>query len=88
MNATNPTPTGRKTGPADQQIPATVDPSELLDAGEAAKLLRQRPQTLAAWRCEKRGPEYLKVGKSVFYRRSAISAWLAGQIVTPGSSAA
>ena len=61
----------------------SVDPAELLDASETAKLLRQKPQTLATWRCENRGPEYVKIGRSVFYRRSAVSAWLAGQIVRP-----
>jgi hypothetical protein len=61
----------------------SVDPAELLDASETAKLLRQKTQTLATWRCENRGPEYVKIGRSVFYRRSAISAWLAGQIVRP-----
>lgn len=60
-----------------------VDLEELLNADEAAKLLRQKPQTLAAWRCEKRGPAYVKVGRSVFYQRSAISAWLTSQIVRP-----
>jgi predicted DNA-binding transcriptional regulator AlpA len=61
----------------------SVDPAELLDASETAALLRQKTQTLAAWRCENRGPEYVKIGRSVFYRRSAVSAWLAGQIVRP-----
>ncbi|WP_319798764.1 helix-turn-helix domain-containing protein [Nitrobacter sp.] len=66
---------------------ASVDPSELLDCGEAAKLLRQEMQTLAAWRCKGRGPEYVKIGRSVFYRRGAISSWLAQQVVKPGAAA-
>ena len=66
---------------------ASVDPAELLDANEAAQLLRQRKQTLAGWRCDGHGPEYIKVGRAVFYRRSAISSWLAGRIVKPGAAA-
>lgn len=68
--------------------PTSIDPAELLAAAEAAKLLRQKPQTLAAWRCHGRGPEFIKIGRAVFYRREAISAWLAGQVVTPNPKAA
>lgn len=64
----------------------SVDPEELLDCGETAKLLRQELQTLAAWRCKGRGPEYVKIGRGVFYRRPAISAWLAQQIVRPSAA--
>lgn len=85
MNSVQGNVTGRKA--AVQAAPASVDPEELLDANETAALLRQRPQTLAAWRCDKRGPEYVKIGRAVFYRRSAISTWLAQQIVTPGAAA-
>jgi predicted DNA-binding transcriptional regulator AlpA len=69
-----------------QLEPTSVDPEELLDVAETAKLLRQKEATLAAWRCHGRGPQYLKIGRSIYYRRSAISTWLAGQIVTPGAA--
>ena len=84
MNTTQANAPGRKStiGQSTTSI-ESVDPEELLDATETARLLRQKPQTLAAWRCEDRGPEYVKVGRSVFYRRSAISSWLASQIVRP-----
>ena len=79
--------TGRKPNVGQTANPIlSVDPAELLDAGETAKLLRQKPQTLAMWRCEDRGPEYVKIGRSVFYRRSAVSAWLASQIVRPSAA--
>lgn len=64
----------------------SVDPEELLDSRETAKLLRHEEQTLAAWRCKGRGPEYVKIGRSVYYRRPAISAWLAQQIVRPSAA--
>ena len=73
--------------PADgSPLPMAVDPAELLDCQETAKLLRQVPETLASWRCKGRGPEYVKVGRAVFYRRAAISAWLAQQIVRPSAA--
>ncbi len=64
----------------------SVDPDELIEANEAAKLLRQKPQTLAAWRSSHRGPDYLKIGRSVFYRRASIGAFLAANIVIPGAA--
>jgi hypothetical protein len=73
--------TGRKVVPGAESI----DPDELIDAVEAAKLLRQRPQTLAAWRSEKRGPEYVKIGRSIFYRRASIGEFIAASIVKPGA---
>ena len=34
-------------------------------------------QTLARWRCEGRGPEYLKIGsRRVAYPADAVNAWL------------
>ena len=64
----------------------SVDPNELVDAVAAAKLLRQKPQTLAAWRCEGRGCAYLKIGRAVYYRRADIAAWLGEQIVRPSAT--
>jgi hypothetical protein len=63
-----------------------VDPEQLVEAAEAAKLLRIKPQTLAAWRSQSRGPEYLKVGRSVYYRRDSIGSFLAAKIVVPASA--
>ena len=81
MNTIEPNISGRK--PGQTAVISSVDPSELLDANETASLLRQKPQTLAGWRCESKGPEYVKIGRSVYYRRDAISAWLASRIVQP-----
>lgn len=60
--------------------PATVDPSELLTAAETTDLLRLKPQTLAVWRVERRGPRWLKIGRRVYYRSADINAWLATQL--------
>jgi hypothetical protein len=68
-----------------EPAPDTIDPEELVDNDEAATILRQKPQTLAAWRCDKKGPTYIKVGRRVFYQRSAIAAFLAASVVVPGA---
>ncbi len=66
--------------------PASVDPDELLTPDETAKILRQKVQTLAAWRSDGRGPSYMKLGRAVLYPRSEITNWMAGQIVKPGAA--
>jgi hypothetical protein len=63
-----------------------IDPEELVPDTEVAKILHQRTQTLAAWRCEKKGPAYVKVGRRVFYRRSDISEWLGKQRHQPAAA--
>lgn len=33
-------------------------------------------KTLARWRCEGRGPEFVKVGRQIFYLSDTVRAWL------------
>jgi len=42
---------------------------ELIDEKEAAQLLNLRPSTLRAWRCQGRGPNFLRLGGAVRYER-------------------
>jgi|HubBroStandDraft_6_1064221.scaffolds.fasta_scaffold1670692_1 hypothetical protein len=56
-----------------------IDPNELISPDETAKLLRVKEATLTAWRNQKRGPAYLKIGRFVHYRRGDICEWLAAQ---------
>ena len=46
------------------------------DDREAAKQLRLSVRALRSWRGQQRGPGWIKIGKSVFYKISAIEAWL------------
>jgi Helix-turn-helix domain len=62
---------------------AGIDPDELLDSTATAQLLRVRPQTLASWRVEKRGPPYVKIGRACYYVRGEIHRWLAHQLRNP-----
>ena len=50
--------------------------ADYYDEDEAAKQLRVSVRALRAWRQQQRGPGWLKIGKSVFYKISAIEAWL------------
>jgi hypothetical protein len=56
---------------------------DLIDESEAANLLHQLPRTLAVWRCERRGPRFVKLGRRVFYRRSDLRAYVLAQTVAP-----
>jgi len=59
----------------------------LLKDSEAESYLSLAPGTLAVWRCTKRYHlPYIKVGRSVRYRRSALEDWLKSRevSVTPG----
>lgn len=50
---------------------------------QAAAYLGLKPSTLAAWRHKGRGPRYLKIGRSCFYRDADLQEWLDAQCVTP-----
>lgn len=49
---------------------------ELITIDELAEFLGVKRTTLAQWRCAKRGPDYLKAGRNIFYRRSDVDEWL------------
>ncbi|MDC7122382.1 helix-turn-helix domain-containing protein [Cellulomonas fimi] len=48
----------------------------LLRTAEVAPLLRCSPETLRVWRYRRQGPPYVKAGRQVLYRRSAVVQWL------------
>lgn len=49
---------------------------DLLTAEQAAKRLGLAKQTLAQWRHEGRGPEFVKLGRAVRYPSDALDRWL------------
>jgi len=61
--------------------PPQDDP--LLNQEQAAVVIGVKPPTLAMWRHKGKGPSYSKVGRSAFYRKSVIEAWLDAQSVIP-----
>lgn len=46
-----------------------------LTPAEAAERLRTKVGTLATWRAQRRGPSYIKNGRSVLYPVDAIEAY-------------
>jgi predicted site-specific integrase-resolvase len=50
---------------------------------EAARIIGVKPTTLSMWRHKGKGPIYIKVGRSCFYRESDIERWLDAQAVIP-----
>lgn len=61
--------------------------SDLMTRREAAAYLRWKEQSLAAAACRGDGPPYVKVGRSVRYRKSDLDRWLDARTVTPGLQA-
>lgn len=49
---------------------------EVLTEKEAANYLKVRPQTLALWRTQCRGPVYSRVEGAIRYRRQALDLYL------------
>ncbi len=60
---------------------------QLLSSDEVARLLNVKPGTLATWRCKCVGPCFLKLGRGVFYRQSAIMAWVQTREIDPAAKA-
>lgn len=51
--------------------------TDLLTTQEVAHRLRVDTKTLANWRYLGRGPDYVKDGRVVRYRRVSVDAWIA-----------
>jgi predicted DNA-binding transcriptional regulator AlpA len=63
--------------------PTATEIEALLDEKEISRILRVSTGTLRAWRCEGRGPRFVKMGQMVRYSRQDVRAWLA-QLPTGG----
>jgi DNA-binding transcriptional regulator YiaG len=53
----------------------------LMSEDELAALLQVQPATLATWRMEKRGPDFIKATKTVLYYRKHVDTWLSCNVV-------
>jgi excisionase family DNA binding protein len=61
----------------------SVPTDRLLTEDEAAELLATKPQTLSVWRTTKRYPlPYVKVGRNVRYKLSAVLAFIEARTVS------
>lgn len=59
---------------------ASIDLDELLTNEQTADLLGIRPNTLEVWRCNAKGPPFIKMGthpsSPIRYQRSRVMAWI------------
>lgn len=53
-----------------------METEELLTEQEAAKFLKQSHRTLQQWRWQHKGPNYVKSGRNVRYKRSELLRFL------------
>jgi excisionase family DNA binding protein len=53
-----------------------IDTAALLNEKEAARFLSMSYRTLQSWRSAGEGPSYLKLGRSIRYRRSDLLTWI------------
>ncbi len=56
--------------------PTADQPADLLTISEAAELLRAPVATLRYWRHLGSGPQSLRLGRRVLYRRDDLQAWI------------
>jgi hypothetical protein len=61
------------------------DDEPLLTPEQAASILRQQKNTLAAWRHYGRGPRYYKLGRFVGYKTSDLRDYISQQVVVPSA---
>ena len=57
-----------------------MDGAGLLTPQEAAAYRRASPSTLTKERCAGGGPPFVKMGRSVRYRRSDLDNWIAANV--------
>lgn len=48
----------------------------LLNPAEFALLIGIDERTAASWRLRGAGPDYVKLGRAIFYRREDVDAWI------------
>ena len=51
----------------------------MLNTEQAAEYLGVSKQTLANWRVAGKGPPFSPYGRSIFYEREVLDAWIVGQ---------
>ncbi len=61
------------------QDTSPISARSALTTREAAAYLRLSTSTLNKWRCHGGGPEFLKLGRAIRYRREDLDAFLAAR---------
>jgi len=60
---------------------------DLFNTEAAAPYIGHRPPTLHRWRVEGTGPQFIKLGRKVFYRKADLDSFLDSRIVNSTSEA-
>lgn len=64
--------------------PSIALTTRLIKPEDAAVMLGINLQTLAVWRCKRRGPMYVKIGgRAVRYPLEQLQAWIDRRTVSP-----
>ena len=73
-------PRGLTTMPnTEKVIPLRGNDLTLVDTAQAAQILDINERTLTNWRSTGKSPKYIKIGRSVRYRLSDLTAWIEAQ---------
>jgi predicted DNA-binding transcriptional regulator AlpA len=60
----------------------TAPLSDFITSAEAAIMLGVLPRTLSAWRYRKKGPRFVRIGKSTIrYRRADITNYIDARVI-------
>ncbi len=62
-----------------EPVRVRVLPNGDMDSNNAAKYVGRAPKTLAMWRMQGIGPEWIKNGGRVFYNKEALDAFMRGK---------
>ena len=62
-----------------EPVRVRVLPNGNMDSNNAAKYVGRAPKTLAMWRMEGIGPEWIKNCGRVFYNKEALDAFMRGE---------
>lgn len=60
--------------------------SNLMTTSEAADYLASTKTTLEQWRARNDGPPFVKMGRSVRYRRADLDQWIEARVQNAGKS--
>ncbi len=60
-------------------LPAYLTPAE------AGRFIGAATQTLARWRCEGGGPDFIRVGRKIMYGRDDLIGWMSARRVSSTS---
>jgi hypothetical protein len=65
-----------------------INPADILAPLDSALYVGLAVSTMSKMRCWGGGPEFLKLGRKIVYRRAALDEWLAARIARSTSDAA